>query len=120
MIKVFQIPSNEMEKMYPETPFMYGMGIGFNVKKHFSKYVHVANIATDDPNVAFEIGNIGSEDDIDRKARMHSVSVGDIFVKDNGDVMIVAPMGFDTIGAFEYDGEILSDEDPDAVYGEAV
>ena len=34
--------------------------------------------------------------------------------------MVVAPMGFDTIGAFEYDGEILSDEDPDAVYGEAV
>jgi len=47
-------------------------------------YTHVANIVADDINHAFEAGNIGPEDRIERLAQMRSVSVGDILVDDEG------------------------------------
>ena len=104
MIKVYQIPSDEMKNMYPASPFMYGMGSSFNINEHINKYVHVANIATDDLNKAFEIGNIGPEGDINRKASMHSISVGDILVDENNKPFVVAPAGFDEL---DHDEELV-------------
>ena len=43
-----------------------------------------SNITADDLNHAFEAGNIGPEDRIERLAQMHSVSVGDVLVDDEG------------------------------------
>ena len=56
-------------------------------------YTHVANIVADDLNHAFEAGNIGPEDRIERLAQMHSVSVGDVLVDDEG-AWIVMPVGY--------------------------
>mgnify|MGYP001157178354 FL=1 len=56
-------------------------------------YTHVANIVADDINHAFEVGNIGPEDRIERLAKMHSVSVGDILV-DNEGAWLVMPVGY--------------------------
>ena len=56
-------------------------------------YTHVANIVADDINHAFEAGNIGPEDRIERLAQMHSVSVGDVLVDDEG-AWLVMPVGY--------------------------
>jgi hypothetical protein len=45
----------------------------------------------------FDIGNIGPEQNIQRIADMHSVSVGDIIVSESGEAKYVAPYGFNKI-----------------------
>lgn len=57
-------------------------------------YTHVANIEADNANEVFEIGNIGPEENIERLARMSSLSVGDIIVDEEGQCIVVAPVGF--------------------------
>ena len=56
-------------------------------------YTHVANIIACDLNHAFEAGNIGPEDRIERLAQMHSISVGDVLVDDEG-AWLVMPVGY--------------------------
>jgi hypothetical protein len=56
-------------------------------------YTHVANIVADDINHAFEAGNVGPEDRIERLAQMRSVSVGDILVDSEG-AWLVMPVGY--------------------------
>lgn len=95
-VKVFQI--RDQESLYPAVSFTYGMGdIGFKPLDHIEKYEHVADIAGDSLNEAYEYGNIGPETFIKRHKDMHSISVGDILVKDNGETFVVAPSGFDQI-----------------------
>ena len=102
MIKVYQMPSAAI-KATEAFPFIYGKtgrsGKSlFDLEANIEHYVHVCNVATDDLDKAFEIGNIGPEGDIFRKKpSMHSFSVGDIFVKENGDTFVVASFGFDQI-----------------------
>ena len=57
-------------------------------------YEHVADLATADLEEAFHIGNMGPEERITRRARMHSVSVGDVLVTEAGDAFIVMACGF--------------------------
>jgi hypothetical protein len=59
-------------------------------------YTHVANITAEDLNHVFEIGNIGPESNIERFVfcQMHSISVGDVIVGDDGTVNVVANFGF--------------------------
>lgn len=99
MIKVFQIPSNKLEEIYPQSPFMYSKGETkfFDLLANVKHYEHVADIAGDDLNKAFEYGNIGPEVFIKRYGQMHSVSVGDILVTDSGSTYVVAKFGFDEI-----------------------
>ena len=104
MIKVYQIPSEEMENMYPESPFMYGMGRGFDINKHINKYVHVADLAVNTLSEAYEVGNIGPEDKYTRYKSMHSVSVGDILVDENNTPFVVARMGFEEL---DHDKELI-------------
>ena len=100
MIKVFQV--TDQESLYPKLTFTYGMktedgrDIGFQLKDNLDKYEHVANIAADDLDIAYKIGNIGPESDIKRKGSMHSISVGDILEKD-GEKFIVARVGFEKL-----------------------
>lgn len=61
-------------------------------------YTHVANITAADYNEVFEIGNIGPEQNIERLARMHSISVGDVIVGEDGTIVVVANVGFIAIG----------------------
>lgn len=95
MIKVYQIPSEVMEKNNIFS-FMYGMG-AFDLEANLDKYVHVADLDADNLNDAFEIGNIGPEEKYTRYARMHSISVGDILVEETGQAHVVASFGFDKI-----------------------
>jgi hypothetical protein len=95
MIKVYQIPSEVMQK-HDINPFMYGID-GFNPQENLDKYVHVADLNTSSLDNAFTIGNIGPEDKYTRYAPMHSVSVGDILVDESGQAHVVAVFGFDEI-----------------------
>ena len=57
-------------------------------------YTHVSDIRAETPEHCFEIGNIGPESAITRFSRMSSLSVGDIIVDAEGNVMVVANYGF--------------------------
>jgi hypothetical protein len=69
-------------------------------------YTHVANITAENLEDVFKIGNIGPEENIERLAEMHSVSVGDVVIqapddKGNLDCMgrhVVASFGFQVFG----------------------
>ena len=61
-------------------------------------YTHVANIEANDLDEVFDIGNIGPECNIERLGRMHSVSVGDVIVAEDGTMAVVADMGFVAFG----------------------
>jgi hypothetical protein len=65
-------------------------------------YTHVANITIRDGgpsplDAVFDIGNIGPESCIERINRMHSISVGDVIVDENGIKNVVAISGFEQI-----------------------
>ena len=57
-------------------------------------YKPVAYIQAESLGRVFDIGNIGPEKDIERLAPMHSVSVGDVIVDEDGHAVYVAPFGF--------------------------
>lgn len=57
-------------------------------------YKLVAEIDAVDLDDVFEIGNIGPEEKIVRKAPMHSVSVGDVIQDKEGKLHIVQSFGF--------------------------
>ena len=57
-------------------------------------YTHVSNIEAADVNQVFEIGNMGPEEKIERLTRMSSLSVSDIIVDEEGQIIVVAPVGF--------------------------
>jgi hypothetical protein len=62
-------------------------------------YTHVANITAEDIDHVFEIGNIGPESNIERFVfcQMHSISVGDVIVGNDGTVNVVDTFGFVTL-----------------------
>lgn len=60
-------------------------------------YTHVSNIEATDLNNCFEVGNIGPESKIERFERMHSLSVGDVLVAEDGSINAIASIGFVTI-----------------------
>lgn len=65
-------------------------------------YEHVADFTcagahTDDLEEAFRIGNVGPECQIVRHAPMHSVSVGDVLILEDGSAHIVASFGFNPV-----------------------
>jgi hypothetical protein len=60
-------------------------------------YEKVAVIEADSFDGVFRVGNIGPEQNIERLAPMHSLSVGDIILADSGEVVYVAPYGFNPI-----------------------
>ena len=69
-------------------------------KEAFDKgyYTHVSNITTDKGlEGVFEVGNIGPEENIERFAPMHSVSVADIIVDEEGNKNVVASLGFEEV-----------------------
>ena len=60
-------------------------------------YAPVAEINALSLNQVFDIGNIGPESKITRLAPMHSVSVGDVIVDEDGHAVYVAPFGFNSL-----------------------
>jgi len=57
-------------------------------------YTKVAEVAADDLQHVFEVGNIGPEDRITRLDKMHSISVGDIIADADGNCSVVCNVGF--------------------------
>jgi hypothetical protein len=57
-------------------------------------YEMVAEIDAEDLEQVFEIGNMGPEENIVRLKPMHSVSVGDVVLNDEGKAFYVDSFGF--------------------------
>ena len=92
-------------KAYPEyeayqgTHFAGSKGFKSTYLQYFSK---VAEIEAQDLEQVFEIGNgYGDQTKIARLGRMHSVSVGDIVVADDGRYMMVDRMGFNEVSVIK-------------------
>ena len=71
-----------------------------NTREHWAAgaYECVAKIEAEDLEDVFRVSNIGLEDQIERFSRMSSVSVGDVIENaENGDVHVVAGVGFERI-----------------------
>jgi hypothetical protein len=61
-------------------------------------YEHVATITADNVDDAYMISNVGhKEDQIERHTEMHSLSVGDIIVTEEGEQILVDTFGFCTV-----------------------
>ena len=106
MITVYQLdPKNASMLMTQEhgffSSFTYGFG-GTTKEKllgNLKYYKRVADILCADMQEAYEISNKGDrEQNIIRHNSMHSISVGDILVKETGEAFVVAPFGFDRLG----------------------
>jgi hypothetical protein len=94
------VPANELKQKMS----FAGLG-GFEKKASYAAeawdkgyYTHVANITAEDYDQVFEIGNIGPEQNIERISQMHSVSVGDMIIAEDGTQVIVDSVGFLAIG----------------------
>jgi hypothetical protein len=70
------------------------------VKEFEGQFIHVSTIVANNLEQVFDIGNIGPESKITRHAPMHSISVGDVIVDDNGVANVVASFGYETVGDF--------------------
>jgi len=69
-------------------------GLAYDAFVEKGYYTHVANIEASSPKEVFQVGNIGPEEQIERLERMHSISVGDVIVDEEGQCIVVAPIGF--------------------------
>jgi len=84
-------------KMNMITPFKGEIAPVAKKALELGYYTHVSNITADSLNDVFEIGNIGPEENIERFAPMHSVSVADIIVDEEGNKNVVASLGFEEV-----------------------
>ena len=67
------------------------------IEKASKMYARVAEIAANDFEEVFEIGNIGPVECIQKFQPMHSVSVGDVIVREDGVTKFVAPFSFKSV-----------------------
>ena len=90
----------------PEFVAKQGMSMDFEGKKLAGRalaawregyYTQVSNIHAESLDGVFKVGNIGPEEKIERLQRMHSVSIGDVIIDENGVKSVVAPCGFESL-----------------------
>lgn len=61
-------------------------------------YTKVATLDVNSLDEAFQVGNIGPEEQITRHDRMASISVGDVLINEDGFMFVVANFGFKAVG----------------------
>lgn len=90
------VPKN---KLRLDIEMSHGKPVGDLVKEAFEKgyYEHVSNITADSLEGVFHVGNMGPEENIERFKPMHSVSVGDVVLDQDGMFHMVASFGFDAV-----------------------
>ena len=79
----------------PETPKAAEDLVNDAFKNGF--FEHVANIRADDLEGVFHVGNMGPEENIERFSEMHSVSVGDVILDEDGKMWLTATIGFQEV-----------------------
>jgi len=73
-------------------------------------FEHVANIRANDLEGVFEVGNIGPENLIERFSQMHSISVGDVILDEDGMMWLTAQVGFQPVRKLVPDMYFFEDE----------
>lgn len=97
-INAYEPTATKVFNLYLDT-----MGINpqvSDIMKAIALFRHVADIEADRLDEVFHIGNMGPEDKITRHRQMHSLSVGDVIVSENGTASFVAPFGFKDVPDF--------------------
>lgn len=95
-----QIDEVNSSQSYPEFYSRYLRATNFPKKEgvvaaiEAGDYQTVAYITADSLEGVFDIGNVGPEENIERLAPMHSLSVGDIIVDEAGKAVYVDSFGF--------------------------
>jgi len=74
----------------------------------FFKYV--GNIRANDLEGAFETSNVGPEENIERFSQMHSISVGDVILDEDGKFWLTASVGFQEISKLVPEMRFFEDE----------
>ena len=108
MIKVYQIQLSDLEIQLansgastPKLRAFYDKSFGALFKaENFVHYTHVANVYTNDIELAFKIMNLWEDVDINMVELLgpcSSMSVGDILEDHNGDLYRCASFGFTKI-----------------------
>jgi len=66
-----------------------------SVESKWKHYVHVATVDTDDLDETFRLTNLWDDEDrVEKKAPMHSTSVGDVLKTSDGTYHLVDNVGF--------------------------
>ena len=86
--------NNVLREMYLDT-IMNPTDVA--IQKASNLYARVAEIDANDFEEVFEIGNVGPVECIQKIKPMHSISVGDIIVREDGVTKFVAPYGFKSV-----------------------
>ena len=73
-------------------------------------YDFVATIEANDLDDCFEVGNIGPEENIERFSQMHSISVGDVILDEDGNMWLTATVGFQPVRKLVPDMFFFEDE----------
>ena len=73
-------------------------------------FEHVGNIRAHDLEDVFEVGNIGPEENIERFSQMHSISVGDVILDEDGMMWLTAQVGFQPVRKLVPDMYFFEDE----------
>ena len=73
-------------------------------------FEHVGNIRAHDLEDVFEVGNIGPENLIERFSQMHSISVGDVILDEDGMMWLTAQVGFQPVRKLVPDMYFFEDE----------
>ena len=73
-------------------------------------FEHVGNIRANDLEDVFEVGNIGPENLIERFSQMHSISVGDVILDEDGMMWLTAQVGFQPVRKLVPDMYFFEDE----------
>lgn len=107
MLKVYQIHLNDIEYILvneqgwsasPKTKAYSSAQFGQVDTDTFKYYTHVANVATDDMEQAFESMNLWNDNLVEKVAdRCSSMSVGNVIMTEEGDFYVCASFGFEKV-----------------------
>ena len=107
MLKIYQIHLNDNEynlvneqgwSASPKTKAYSSAQLGQVDTDTFKYYTHVANVATDDMEQAFEAMNMWDYNLVEKVSRRCcSMSVGDVIMTEEGDFYVCASIGFEKV-----------------------
>ena len=94
------VPPNHAKQFAAREAGEIRFGDTASVEDGFKHFVHVATVDADDLDEAFELTNLWNDEDrVEKKAPMHSASVGDVFRAPDGTYHMVDNVGFTPVWA---------------------
>lgn len=77
-------------------------GFGVSAALGFGLFKHVSDLMAPSLEMTFEVGNLGPEEQITRHAPMHSLSVGNIVIDEDGKAFSCESVGWKPLDSADY------------------